>query len=192
MDGTRKKGWFHYLTNFTHMRKSSTRRIHPEYDFKAAGAVFTNGIYLLAAQQPNKDPPTISGIGGKREAGETPMYTAIRETLEELFEYKDVPKALINIIIGSVSPKKIIKNGSYVFGIYDFKDLDKILKIVKKYKLKSPLYRQFPDNITDLIFTRIMKPSAELCQLTLLPLVHQLNIDKNLLEDIPQIIEALK
>jgi len=186
MSGTRK-GFMNYLIGLT--RRRSTRKVHPEvaYEYRAAGAVFTDGTFLLAAYQPHKPVPVISGIGGKKEAGETVMYTAIRETLEELFEYKDVPKRLIEEIIESVQPKKVVKNGSYVFAVYNFKDLTKMLSIVKRHRLKSPLYKEFPDTLMKLIFSREVSPQAELSHLALLPLVPGLKIDTNLLEDIPQI-----
>jgi len=189
---SRKSGWLNYLMGKTRKRSlRSVQPIIPEYDFKAAGSVFTNGTHILAAQQPLKNPAIISGIGGSREAGETVMVTAIRETLEELFDLKNVSKRLIDTIIESVPPKKIIKNGSYVFGIYDFNSLTKMLQIVKKFGIKSPLYKKFPETLFDLISTRIISSSAELSHLALLPLVDNLKIDKNLLEDIPTIIKEI-
>ena len=58
-------------------------------NFRAAGSVFTDSKIILAGYQPRKKKPFISGIGGKREEGESYMDTAIRETVEELFEFKD-------------------------------------------------------------------------------------------------------
>jgi hypothetical protein len=162
------------------------------YDFKAAGVVFTNGTHFLAAQQPLKPTPMISGIGGSREIGETFMITAIRETLEELLGLKNVPKRLISILIESVPSNKVIKNKSYVFIIYNFDNLLKILEVVKKFGIISPLYKKFPENLLDLLLLRIIDPSAELSHLVLLPLVPNLHIDNNMLTDIPQIIAALE
>jgi hypothetical protein len=39
------------------------------------------------------------------------------------------------------------------------------------------------------VFSRILDPSVELTHLAILPLITGLKIDKNLLDDIPQIIE---
>jgi hypothetical protein len=189
MSETKKKSsilnFFRRLTR----RKSPERKIYPEVPYKAAGAVFTNGTHLLAAYQPYKEPATISGIGGSKEPGETVLYTAIRETLEELFDYKDVSVKMIEAIIESVPYKKIIKNGSYVFLLYTFDDLVKILRIVKGFKVASHLYKVFPLTLNDLVFSRILDPSVELTHLAILPLVTGLKIDKNLMDDIPQIIE---
>jgi len=191
MSETKKKSSTGILNFFRRLtrRKSPEKKIYPEVAYKAAGAVFTNGIHLLAAYQPYKDPAVISGIGGSKEPGETFLYTAIRETLEELFDYKDVSVKMIEAIIESVPYKKIIKNGSYVFLIYSFDDLVKILRIVKGFKVPSHLYNVFPLTLNDLVFSRILDPSVELTHLAILPLVTGLKIDKNLLDDIPQIIE---
>jgi hypothetical protein len=191
MSETKKKSSTGILNFFRRLtrRKSPEKKIYPEVAYKAAGTVFTNGIHLLAAYQPYKEPAVISGIGGSKEPGETFLYTAIRETLEELFDYKDVSVKMIEAIIESVPYKKIIKNGSYVFLIYSFDDLVKILRLVKGFKVPSHLYKVFPLTLNDLVFSRILDPSVELTHLAILPLVTGLKIDKNLLDDIPQIIE---
>jgi len=163
------------------------KKIYPDdIPYKAAGTVFTDGKLMLAAFQPHKKIPVISGIGGKREEGERPIYTAIRETLEELFEFKFIPAELIEKIIKTIPPKKIIRNGSYVFAVYNFKDLISILKLVKRRT--SPLYKRMPTTLDDLLFNREVTTKAELSHLSLLPLVPDLKIDVNLLEDIPQIL----
>lgn len=169
-------------------RKRPSKKIHPEdIPYKAAGTVFTDGKLMLAAFQPHKKIPVISGIGGKREEGERPIYTAIRETLEELFEFKDISAELIEKIIKTIPPKRIIRNGSYVFAVYNFKDLCSIMKLVKRNK--SPLYKKMPTTLEDLLFNREVTTKAELSHLSLLPLVPGLKIDVNLLEDIPQILD---
>jgi hypothetical protein len=82
-----------------------------------AGILFTDERMVLAGCRSNG---VITGIGGKRKQDETPYKTAVRETLEELFEYKKVPVKMIEAVIESVPYKKIIKNGSYVFLLYSF------------------------------------------------------------------------
>ena len=39
-----------------------------------------------------KDTYFISGLGGNANIGETPLITAIRETLEEIYEFIEIPK----------------------------------------------------------------------------------------------------
>jgi hypothetical protein len=186
MSQTRKRGWLNYFS-----LKRSTRKVHVDHNFldnesyKAAGTVFTDGRVFLAGHQPHKRIPMISGIGGKREDGEKPMYTAVRETLEELFEFKNIPKAFIEEVIECVHPKRILKNGSYILIEYNFDDLVEILHLVKRGRMSSPLYKKIPDSLINLILTRIVDNNSEITHLALLPLVPQLKIDKNVIDDIP-------
>lgn len=186
MNQTRKRGWFNYFS-----LKRSTRKVHVDESwldkesYKAAGTVFTDGRVFLAGHQPHKRIPMISGIGGKREDGEKPMYTAIRETLEELFEFKNIPKAFIEEVMDKLHPKKIMKNGTYVLIEYDFDDLTHILRLVKRRRMSSPLYKKIPDSLINLILTRIVDNNSEITHLALLPLVPQLKIDKNVIDDVP-------
>jgi hypothetical protein len=118
------------------------------------------------------------------------MYTAIRETLEELFEFKNIPKAFIEEIMRTISPQRIMKNGTYVLIQYDFDDLVEILRLIKRKRMSSPIYKKIPDSLINLILTRIVDNNSEITHLALLPLVPQLKIDKNLIDDIP-IIKGL-
>jgi hypothetical protein len=61
-----------------------------QFTCEAAGIVFTNGTHILAGYQPRKKNPHISGLGGSKQKDESYMQTAWRETLEELFELKDI------------------------------------------------------------------------------------------------------
>ena len=149
-------------------------------NFRAAGSVFTDSKIILAGYQPRKKKPFISGIGGKREEGESYMDTAIRETVEELFEFKDTPKELLGELKTSIVPQKVLQNGSYIIVVYNFNDLERFLSIIQKYKLHSVLYNEFPKNLMELIFNRNLEfPSKkvdvffkpELSHLSLLPLV---------------------
>lgn len=81
--------------------------------FKAAGVAFTNGRHVLAGYQPHKKHPSISGIGGSREHGESYMQTALRECVEELFEPPTIPKGLLPKL-AQLAPQKVIQSGSYL------------------------------------------------------------------------------
>jgi hypothetical protein len=183
------------------IHKSYERLINNELtdiEYTAAGSVFTDGKIILAGYQPLKRSPTISGIGGKKEEGETYLETAIRETIEELFEVFDFPKTLITDI-KSVIPQRIIQNGKYIMIVYNFADLEEILKIVKKYKILSPLYDKVPMNLMDLIFTRKLVYSnpdpfwkPEISHLSLLPIVNHKGIhfvDSGFIEDMPILLD---
>ena len=146
--------------------------------FKAAGVAFTNGVHVLAGYQPHKKHPSISGIGGSREPGESYMQTALRECVEELFEPTSIPKALLPKLT-EIAPQKVIQSGSYINAIYSFDDLHAMLKVMKRQGLSSPLYETFPKNLTELIMNRIPTgalsgdKAAEISHLALLPVITQ-------------------
>jgi hypothetical protein len=138
--------------------------------FKAAGVVFTDGKLILAGYQPLKKTPFISGIGGSKEPGEGYKVTALREMVEELFEVPP-PAELIAELKTLRSPKSILQTGTYVRLVYTFEDLEAILKCIKTYSLKSPLYDTFPETLMELLFDRRPKAKVEISHLCLLPVV---------------------
>lgn len=139
--------------------------------FKAAGVVFTDGRLILAGYQPLKKKPFISGLGGSKEPGESYKDTALREMVEELFEFKTVPPELIAELKAKCQPSRILHSATYVRLVYTFEDLESILKIINSYTPRSPLYVTFPLTLMDLLFDRKVKGKAELSHLCLLPVV---------------------
>ena len=183
------------------IHKSYERLVNNELidiDYTAAGSVFTDGRLILAGYQPLKRSPTISGIGGKKEEGEAYIETAIRETIEELFEVSDIPKSLI-ADIKTVTPQRIIQNGKYIMIVYNFADLEEILKIVKKHKISSPIYDKMPVNLMDLLFNRKLMYSnpdpfwkPEISHLSLLPVVNHKGVhfvDSGFIDDMPILLD---
>ena len=82
---------------------------------------------------------------------------------------------------------------SYIYFVYSFKDLEKILRLVKKHHLKSTLYKEFPDTVWKLVSNRSVDPSIEISHLCILPLVSErLKFDANYLDDIPSITMLYK
>lgn len=162
--------------------------------YNAAGSVFTDGKLILAGYQPKKRKPFISGIGGGKEPGETYRDTALRETLEELFEFKEIPEKLKQDIHTSVIPEKLVQSNTYIMVVYNFQNLEKMLSLVKKHKMVSPLYDTIPTTLFDLMFKRKLNiGSPELSHLALLPLVkHSPGIpfvDGYFIEDMPLLLE---
>jgi len=133
-----------------------------------AGCLFTNGIHVLAGYQPNKQFPSINGIGGKPEEGEEPVVTALREFLEEVFGIYDCVKGVAGL--RTVVPRHILEQKRYVTYIYDFNDLVKMLEIVSGLGVSSPLYEEIPRSLIELLFTRLPVKS-EISHLCLIPLV---------------------
>lgn len=139
--------------------------------YKGAGCLFTNGTHVLAGYQPNKKVPIISGIGGSRLPTETnPLDTALRETIEEFFDVKTVDPETIRDIKSEMYVKKTFVNGSYHVFVYSFIDLEAMLYIMKVNNLSSPIYRNFPKSLSDLIFRRSANESSEIRELCILPL----------------------
>ena len=173
---------FHFFRSGAPLRSLRT-------DFLAAGCIFTDGNLILAGYQPTKETPIISGLGGKREGDEFMEETAIRETVEELFEIHTLPTGLVQRIEMGCVPRKVLQNGAYGAIIYNFKDLEKILRICSSYKLVSPLYTKFPKTLDQLLFGRVqgsLKP--EVSHLLLLPLVNKQVIDPSFIEYIESLL----
>jgi len=148
----------------------------------AAGIFFTNNKLVLAGYQPNKQVPFIGGIGGKKQDTELYHQTAIRETLEELFDIKPSIE-LINTINITILPQNVLIINNYFILIFSFRNLEQILHILLESNIVSPLYDIFPKNISELIFNR-KDMNSEITHLCLLPLKENLTIDNNFMQDI--------
>ena len=143
-------------------------------NFTSAGCLFTDEMCVLAGYQTRKQKPFLSGLGGKRRGEETYFVTALRETLEELFEIKTVPLEWIEDILQEVPFPKELHNGDYIFLLYTFDDLERMLQRLSRKNIQSPLYTIFPTTKTQLLFERKKtNPPAEISHLALLPLVSQ-------------------
>jgi hypothetical protein len=182
----------HKNTHRPYERQVNIYLTHEEA-FRSAGCVFTDGKLILAGYQPRKKRPFISGIGGKKEEGETYRLTALRETLEELFEFTAIPENLFDELM-TITPDKIIQNGTYISVIYSFEDLHSFLRIISKSKLKTALYDSVPLTLMDLIFKRkLIAETPEISHLALLPLVkHDIStpyVDSFFIEDMPILLE---
>lgn len=152
-------------------KEESDTNSDTESRYKSAGCFFTDGRYVLAGYQQNKTVPRISGIGGAKHDGESPVETALRETIEELFNIDYIPQIVITDIKINIPPKNVFKNHSYRLVTYTFSDLDYLLKILNKHGMKSPLYNTFPTNFQDLLFNRKIDKRSEISHLALLPFV---------------------
>ena len=167
-----------------------------EGSYKAAGCVFKSAHHILAGYQPKKKTPFISGIGGKKEANESFMDTALREMVEELFDPESSPESIRDVIQDikvSVTPTKIVQNGSYIIVIYSLDRLGEILKCAKKHKLISRVYDTLPVTLMDLIFKRNVTASAEISHLAILPLLeHNYKnpfVDAYFIKDMPILLK---
>jgi len=139
--------------------------------YKAAGCFFTDGRLFLAGYQPHKSRPRISGIGGGRKPGESVVRTALRETLEELFDLKTVTGFMVTEILGAIHTDRIVESGSYHMVILTFNDLEIIMRVLARLKITSPLFNTFPTTMAELLFERKIDAASEISHLALLPCV---------------------
>ena len=147
-----------------------------------AGILFTDGTMCLAGY--NQHRFCISGIGGKAKDGELVYQTAVRETLEELFELEEIPDACMSIICSSLKFNTVMSVPNYSTFIMSFNDLDKILLFVRMFQVKSRVYSEIPGTITELLLNRKTHENAEFSHLALLPCTYNLALDRHLLNDI--------
>jgi hypothetical protein len=150
----------------------------------SAGCLFTDSRHVLAGFQPHKKEKMISGFGGKAKGDETPLETAWRETLEELFEFpSDKSVSLIKEILEKINFIKTFQNKNYFVAVYSFEHLLQVLQIIQEKQLQSPLYESFPTELFELILFRKPRKSSEVHQITLLPAVMTTQIDPYFLKD---------
>jgi len=160
--------------------------IKPEYTFqtyRAAGCIFTDGKQVLGGYQPKED--YISGLGGSRMNGEDYHQTAVRETVEELFDV--IPSEQLIYQLQSILYSKSFMTDSYVALVYSFDDLKTFMEICRIYLKESILYDTFPETIVELLFNRKPTEKSEIQQLYILPLTSELLIDRNFLNDLSQL-----
>lgn len=141
-------------------------------DYDAAGVAFITNTHMLVGYQPHKTQPSLTGIGGKREEGETYIQTALREAVEELFHVSHVDTRLLFRLAKACKPITTIVQDGYVIIVYDFHALEVFLQTVAKSDVDTSLYDEFPLNWSDLILNRRVHPMAEISHLSLIPLIH--------------------
>lgn len=135
----------------------------------SAGIVFKSETHVLMGYQPDKH--SISGIGGKSIGNETPIETAFRETIEELFGLQP-SKNLIEVLVDNFGFKPEVKNGSYTMFIYTVDELMRFLCVVKSHSGPSPYYANFPTNVENLIYDRRTPMGVEVSHMCMVPIIH--------------------
>jgi hypothetical protein len=150
---------------------------------RAAGLFFSDDRHLLGAYQRKNGHLIISGLGGKQEASDpTLYYTAVRETLEELYDIKP-STGLINQVIHALKPHVTIDFEGYANFYLSFDQLNLLMEMVAA-DTASPIYRTMPRTITDLIQNRRPLPNSEISALALMPMESNAQIDAEFNNDI--------
>jgi hypothetical protein len=148
-----------------------------------AGILFTDRKLVLAGF--NQHRFAITGIGGKKKDDELPWQTALRETLEELFEFVEIPERLLRIVAGSLSFDSLICSKGYSTFVMSFHDLNKIMRMLPfAGELVSRVYDVLPTTVEQLVLTRKVVQGAEFSHLSLIPFVHNLSLDRHFINDI--------
>jgi hypothetical protein len=148
-----------------------------------AGILFTDGKFVLAGYSQHKS--AITGIGGKAKNSETPTQTALRETLEELFEFEEIPETLTRLLNGVLVFDKMLTRSGYSVFVMTFDDLNLIFRTMMFVSnLNSKVYDVVPRNLNQLLMDRKVHPDAEFSHLLLLPYENGITIDKSLVNDI--------
>lgn len=154
-----------------------------------AGIFFTDGKIFLCGYSQHKH--KITGIGGKKQNNELPYETALRETLEELFEFHNIPFELTNELNANLRFDNVIGYRSYKSFIMSFDDLELILNIVNKYDLKSRVYKTLPKNFDELVYEREFVNNTEFSRLFFFPLKENPDFDFSLNLDISSYLKTL-
>jgi hypothetical protein len=166
----------------THLHNCVLKKVCT-YTTMAAGLLFTNEKLFLAGYKSFKG--HVTGIGGKPSDGDmSQVYTAFRETIEELLGIKDVDNRVICKLMGVVVPYKEVTNSGYTHYFCTFEDLSVFLTVASLSVRKSPYYDIFPTTIDQLLFERKNTERAEIAQLCLLPYVQEMRIARHLINDI--------
>ena len=134
----------------------STQSIEIPKEIQAAGLFFSNGTHVLGGLQKKKGQWIMSGLGGMREGSEALPQTAFREVLEELLGLFDVNPALLHDLYLKHVPNRALFSEGYINYVYTFEQLESILQMIYDSGIRqSPLYKQFPLTLQDLLFKRL-------------------------------------
>lgn len=157
----------------------------PQSHVRAAGIFFSDDRHLLAAYQRKNGKLIISGLGGKQETSDpTLYYTAVRETLEELYDIQP-STGLINQIIHALKPHVSLDVEGYANFYLSFDQLTSLMEMVAA-DTTSPIYRTMPHTLTELIQNRRPLPNSEISALALMPMECNAQIDPEFNGDINQ------
>jgi len=153
----------------------------------AAGCIFTDGKLVLAGYHPQKG--YITGIGGKSCANETPINTAFREMLEELFLVFDYP--FLNELIALRTPKLTTVTQEYTNHVFSLNDLTDMLRLLSAKKLVSPFYKVFPTTVGELVLNRRITDSSEISHLVILPVLSEIVVANHFIRDVIAVSKLL-
>ena len=151
----------------------------------AAGCVFISDTHVLAGAQMKTGRYIISGFGGSKTENETPIHNAFRETLEEMFHIYPVDTTLVQKMIDTYIPIRVhyMAAINYSLYVFTFQQLETML-VDLQTQITSCLYTSMPLTVPSLVFDRKIVASSEIKQLSIIPLIPGISLDKYFSEDI--------
>ncbi len=120
-------------------------------EYESAGCLFHDKCSFLAGFQRKQQKWT--GFGGKKYHGETAFQTAMREVIEELFENQITQQTLARLIC-TIPLSLPNQDGTYIYYKYDYSIIFKIIQILEEDGYISPLYEEWPKNLSQLMTKR--------------------------------------
>jgi hypothetical protein len=131
-----------------------------EGEWHGAGILFTSHNTVLVGYKIVNDNWQISGFGGKRNEDETYYQTAIRETLEELYEVP-ITNEMIDYVVRRLEYTKVVNNNGYILIICKLSKITEFMLAAVHFMFDTPLYETLPYSATALIGERNDKFSSE-------------------------------
>ena len=145
-----------------------------------AGCLFIQkGYALVGYSQKYKH---YSGFGGKQNAGETHIQTALRETAEELLGI-DPTKTELDQLVKILEDKKLITRNNYAILVLTIDDIS-VFSTVFGARV-SPYYKTIPKNCSRFILERNPTETAEITEMKIIKVVSASNgdVDNEFIED---------
>jgi 8-oxo-dGTP pyrophosphatase MutT (NUDIX family) len=125
----------------------------------SAGILFIESTQFLSGFQRKLN--RWSGFGGKALPNESPQETAVRETVEEIFEV-NLTRVHIDELERILYLGNYYESGSYIFYTLPFSALLVISAYLATKKYISPVYHSLPTNINDIVEKRISEKATEI------------------------------
>jgi hypothetical protein len=124
--------------------------------YTAAGIFFTEkGQFLSGFQRKTRQ---WTGFGGKKKNSENSLETAVRETVEELFEISlrqnEIQELIFHLLLSQATPTTT-QRGSYIFYTMKFDAIFTIIDFLFQNGMKTALYHpNYPSTMKGLIDDR--------------------------------------
>lgn len=180
------------LKSINKMFNKSPRFPEMEDEWHSAGILFTTDNTVFVGYKIVNDNWQISGFGGKRNEDETYIQTAIRETLEELYE-APITKETIEYVERRLKITKVINNNGYILVICTLNRINDFILAALNSVLYTPMYEKLPYTVALLIGERKQLFYAEFHYLAFLSVNMIISewppveIDPNLISDMKYI-----